>query len=171
MKKSHVFRFLKGSAARYTGFAILFGLCLFLGYQSYFWITGKSSESYSEPAERDYNIVTSSSVTTWNIPAQANADTSDISIKVRDLVLDAQNRLSFSLLIPKAPVRLESTEGTQLGKQIFIIPEQTFQETGEARFSEISLEKFNPFEAINLVIRYHYESGASAVSEITFTIN
>jgi len=56
-------------------------------------------------------------------------------------------------------------------KNIFVIPEQTFHETGEARFSEISLEKFNPFEAINLEIRFRYDNGVSATSKIQFTIN
>jgi len=171
LKRSQVFTFLKGSAVRITGFILLFGLFLLLGYQSYFWITGKLTDSTFEHMNPEYNVVTSSSSTSWNIPAQANADTSDYSIKVRNLVLDAQNRLSFSLIIPQAPVKIESTEGTQLGKQIFVIPEQTFHETGEARFSEISLEKFNPFEAINLVIRFRYDNGVSATSKIQFTIN
>lgn len=98
-------------------------------------------------------------------------DTLSYLITYSDFILKADNTLNFTMNIPKAPVVLESILGTQLGKNIFQIPFQSFKKPQVIDVEGIGMSSFNPFEPINLLFIYEYDSGTRIRHTIIFEIN
>lgn len=98
-------------------------------------------------------------------------DTLTYIFSISDLVLKANNTLSFSMVVPKAPVVIESILGSQLGKLVFQIPYQSLSTPETVEVDGIVMSSFNPFEPINLLFIYEYDEGIKIRHHITFEIN
>lgn len=122
------------------------------------------------PADFDRELRITKSDVEWEF-APAQIDTQAFVLGISNPILKADNTLDFAIWFTQTPVILESVLGSQLGKQIFQITNQTISSPDTIRITELDMSKFNPFEPIRFHFIYEYDLGARARHSIEFELN
>lgn len=118
-----------------------------------------------DPSDFDRPLTVTKNIVDWETKPQ-ESEILDYTLGVSDMILKTNNTLDFSIWFKKAPVILESVLGSQLGRQVFQITNQTFLIPDTIKISELDMSKFNPFEPIVFTFIYEYDSGVRARHKI-----
>lgn len=114
-----------------------------------------------DPSDFDRALTVTKNVIDWEHKPE-DSQIPEFTLGVSDMILKADNTLEFSMWFKKTPVVLESVLGSQLGRQVFQITNQTILVPDTIKISELDMSKFNPFEPIIFSFIYEYDSGVRA---------
>ena len=123
------------------------------------------------PDFRSYtNAIITQDTVDWELKTPP-ADSVDV-LSMTFLGVDIEGRDDFTIRFrfDTAPVVLESVIGSQLGRLVFQVPFQTFENPDEMTLEGIDLIGFNPDEPIELLFIYEHDSGYRARHDVVFEL-
>lgn len=148
------------------GIVIVLILALLAGY----WRAKKRDHSIFSTTSFDKELPISSTNINWeNKPPEDSISVYQLGIS--NLILKADNTLDLKIWFNEAPIVMESVLGSQLGRNIFQIPYQSFDQPDTLHFSGIDMSKFNPFEPFTFLFIYEYDTGYRARHTIEFALD
>lgn len=147
----------------------LFAVIILAGIAGFYKNSFFSNPKEFDPSAFNRELVVSSNAVDWDTKPSEN-ELTKYTLGISNPILKPDNTLDFDIWFSTSPVIIESVLGSQLGKLVFQITNQTVMEPDTVHISGLDMSTFNPFEPITFIFIYEYNSGVRARHTVEFEL-